>query len=453
MVKWLATAAWVAMAGCSVVPNPSFCDENADCKNGFVCNLETNGCEEAVHDDAGVDAAGSCVLDDECASGVCRSEGACEAAENVLYVAPDGISAGACPADARCDLVYALSKVTPTVSTIRLASGVYDLASDLVIDQNKPDVTIVGGRSAILQRTAPGVVIDVHGVTAGTPIVTLRGMTMNKGLNCHYAGLRLVRVLLDNAPPEAIPWIATMACTLTVTDSEFRDSPAAGILGQATDLDMAGTTISGSSGPGVSLSYRIPGSSAGVKIRRSRIERSVDMGIKVNNTGSFTLERSMIAFNAFGGVTSTGATYDVTNNFIVQNGNQGQSVEIGGLRVTGSGRVLHNTIVFNYSPPDSTYAGGVYCDNGTAANNIIVANQRGNEELPFAQIRGSCDFTGSLVDPMYATPVFVDIVTYDYHIASASPAVNAGGTPMLTEDFDGDPRSDGAGDLGADERP
>lgn len=42
---------WEAMVlvvmGCSDVANPLYCDENSDCKNGTVCNLDTNGCEAA----------------------------------------------------------------------------------------------------------------------------------------------------------------------------------------------------------------------------------------------------------------------------------------------------------------------------------------------------------------------------------------------------------------------
>lgn len=51
---------WLPFAiqlGCSVVPNPLYCDENSDCRNGTVCNLETNGCETVGSIDAGEDVA------------------------------------------------------------------------------------------------------------------------------------------------------------------------------------------------------------------------------------------------------------------------------------------------------------------------------------------------------------------------------------------------------------
>jgi hypothetical protein len=451
MLKWLALVGMIA--ACTTRANPAYCDESSDCKNGFVCNLTTHGCEAESDVDAAVDSGpGSCALDDECTSGVCREDGTCEAAENILYVAPDGISAGACPESSRCDLVYALSTVTTIVSTIRLANGTYDLASDIVIDQ--PNVSIVGGRSAVLKRSAPGPVINVRGIAGSTnPTLTLRGITSNKGVACEAGTIRLQRALFDNAPSEAIPWIATDDCDLLVESSELRDSPAAGISGEFSDLEMVDSKISGSTAGGISISYTRAGGS-GVNIRRSTIELNIDVGIKLFNAASFRLERSTIINNRTGGVSSLGSPYDVTNNFIVRNGSQGLPTETGGIRLTGSGRVIQNTIAMNQAPPDAPYAGGIYCDNGTAANNIIAANQRGNEELPFAQNAGNCSYGGSLIATSYMTPVFIDVELGDnFHIASASPAVNAGGAPQVDVDFDGEPRTDGAADLGADERP
>ena len=450
MVKWLVRGAVIAaLVGCSETPNPAFCDETSDCRNGFSCNLDTHGCETTIVEDGGVDSAsGSCSLDDECTSGVCKDSGVCEGVENVLYVSADGVSAGACPSDARCDIVYALSKITTQQHTIRIANGTYDIASDLVVDRTKPDVTIVGGRGAVLRRASAGVVIDVRGVTSGVgPTLTLRGMTINKGVNCFWAGLRLQRALMDNASGEPIPWIASYECKLVVDDSELRDSPSDGISGMYSDLEMARSTVTGSSGFGISVERGV------FHIAASTIDHNAKLGIQLFNVTSFELKQSLVSHNLLGGVASVGGPFDVTNNVVVRNGIQADDCEFGGLRLVGTGRAIHNTIALNNSPPDASYAGGIYCEGGEAGNNIIVSNQRGNEELPNAQTGGTCSTTGSLIDPSYNTPVFVDFLTDDFHIASASPAVNAGGMPQVDVDFDGEPRSDGAADVGADERP
>lgn len=109
----------------------------------------------------------------------------------------------------------------------------------------------------------------------------------------------------------------------------------------------------------------------------------------------------------------------------------------------------------NNSDPAANYAGGLYCDNATAASNVISSNQRGNEELPRAATGGNCNVSGSLIDQSIATAdsKFVDFITDDFHLSAASPAVNIGsGVPEVTIDYDGDARSDGAFDYGADER-
>ncbi|MGE0551763.1 MAG: right-handed parallel beta-helix repeat-containing protein [Kofleriaceae bacterium] len=448
------------VGGCSTVANPLYCDESSDCKNGFVCNLDTNGCEEQATD-AGMDSgSSSCVLDDECATGVCRNDGSCELPENVLYVAVDGISAGECPADARCDITYALSKVTPARSTIRLANGSYDFASDFVVDRDKPDVTIVGGRAAIFRRAADGVLMEVRGVigTAG-PTLTLREMTINKAISCFWAGLRLQRALFDNPPSEPRPWVASSACSLVIESSELRNSTGDGIVGDYTDLRMSDSSISMSAGFGISLS----GTAAerDVRVLRSTISHSMKIGIWVTNVTSFTLERSLVSYNHLGGVESTGHPFEITNNFIVRNGAQGNTLGVdsshfGGLHVAGMGssRLLYNTIAMNNSDPAAMWAGGVYCDSATTASNLISYNQRGNEEFPRAAIGGNCSFANSLIDQSITAvdTKFVDLIADDFHISSASPAVNAGsGMAEVSIDYDGDARTDGAPDFGADE--
>ncbi|MFN0249183.1 MAG: hypothetical protein ACKV2T_20030 [Kofleriaceae bacterium] len=52
-MKWL--VAFLVLTACTTKDNPAFCDENSDCRNGFVCNPTTNGCEQQAADDAGID--------------------------------------------------------------------------------------------------------------------------------------------------------------------------------------------------------------------------------------------------------------------------------------------------------------------------------------------------------------------------------------------------------------
>lgn len=450
------------LIACSNRPNPKFCDENADCKNGFTCNLETHGCDAVS--DAGIDANGTCALDDECPSGVCNAN-ACEPAENVLYVATDGISAGSCGEDSRCDLIYALSIATTERHTIRLQNGVYEPPSDVVVDQTKPSITIVGGRAAVFRRAVPGPALEAAGNPGPIfgPTLTLRGMTLNKGVRCQHATLELYDVIFDNPSGETFAWVSADDCKVGIYGSQLKDSPQDGVAGTSLDLTIARSTISSSARHGVLISPGTTGLAIpGINVSQSLITENKNIGINISGNDLFKLERSTISFNKMGGVKVSGSKFDITNNFIMSNGQEGNTLGVdsshfGGVSLVGltigNSRVVHNTIAFNWADFRGDGAGGIYCDNASAAYNIIASNFRGNAKLEYAQTRGICLFAGSLVTESYQTPGFVSPgIPYDLHILASSPALDMGGTPSVVIDFDGDLRSDGSADLGADER-
>lgn len=107
-----------------------------------------------------------------------------------------------------------------------------------------------------------------------------------------------------------------------------------------------------------------------------------------------------------------------------------------------------NTADVNATP---VLAGGLYCGAGDASNNIVVQNFRGNTNLPNAQTGGGCTFGNSRIGPDAESIGFVDYVADKLHLAPASPVINAGSSSTVTDDYDGDARSDGLADLGADE--
>jgi hypothetical protein len=120
-------------------------------------------------------------------------------------------------------------------------------------------------------------------------------------------------------------------------------------------------------------------------------------------------------------------------------------------------RVQHNTVARNDSDFDATpiLAGGVYCIGAVASNNLVVNNFRGNTTLPNAQVGGSCDFSDSLVAESAAAGMFradgTNMVDGYYLDSPTSLAVSAGVASGVTVDIDGQARSDGMPDLGADE--
>lgn len=384
---------------------------------------------------------------------MCRRDGACEATENVLYVSPNGVAAGQCPSTTPCELFYARSLLTSERSAIRLENGTYVLGSDFEITGAFTNLTIVGGRAAIIQRPSTGWAFEVG--TAAAPSsssLTLRGITINKGVRCDTGNLTLTRVAFDNSPSEPLPWVDARSCELDVTDSELNDSVAEGIVASGGTTTITRARVDGSASHGVRVL------SAPVTIRSSTISNNAEIGVTAV-AGLMTIERSKISGNRRGGLSSVSGTFDVTNNIVVYNGDP-SGTSFGGMRLESSSsgnRVQHNTVARNDCDVNAMpiLAGGVYCIGAVASNNLVVNNFRGNTTLPSAQTGGSCDFSNSFVAESPTAGMFrsdgTNMVDGYYLDSPSSKAVNAGVTGSVSVDIDGDARSDGMPDLGADE--
>ncbi len=457
-VRWIRFAVGVVVAalatGSCTRPNPAYCSENADCRNGQSCDLTTHGCVAAGPD------AGGCKLDDECDSRVCRPDGACELPESVLYVATSALSAGTCSVETPCELSYARSLLDGQRTTIRLADGTYSLATAFTITPPILEVTVVGGAGAIIQRSSAGPAMEVRSGAS----LTLRGITLQRGVDCNTSKLTATRVTFGS-PTESRPWITTDNCMTTVSTSELTGATSTAIEAlYGGSLTVTSTTISQGQGEGVRAEV------GQFWIEKSSITDNKGIGILAQSQFT-TVRRCTIAKNRMGGISSAYGVFDVTNNFVFRNGNA-LDATVGGMRLDTSSpgnRAAHNTVVRNDTmyEPSPTYAGGFYCrGGGTISNNLITNNFLGNADHPQAQVFGSCGFSGNFISSDADALHFVrDLAEpFDYHIGGfASPAVNMGGTliPPIEEDYDGNARSDydgnarsdGSPDIGADELP
>ena len=122
-------------AGCPdgrpAVDAPTSCASNAECSGtATVCDVAgTNACVLCTATDhaacTGVTpvcsddkaACRACVADADCASGVCRDDGSCAAAANVIYASPVG-SSPTCVQAAPCNLTTAMGKVSATLNVL-----------------------------------------------------------------------------------------------------------------------------------------------------------------------------------------------------------------------------------------------------------------------------------------------------------------------------------------------
>lgn len=359
-------------------PNPAYCDESVQCASGLVCNLATHACSPAPDAD-GTDGAmacavneqctdprmpictqGTCVpcsLDDECSSGVCRTDGSCELVENVLYVDPNGISAGQCTSETPCELMYARSLISSQRSSIRVANGIYQLPSTFLVTPPIDSVAIVGGRSAVFERAAAGPSFDVR---SGAKL-SLRGITLHRGLECNAGAVEVKRAGFSS-PSETRPWLLLDNCMLTVQSSELDSSMGHGIdADYGSVVNVADTTITRSAGSGIRIG------SGRLDVERSSITNNMGTGV-LAAAQQVVIRRSTFHTNRLGGISSVGGVFDITNNFVYRNGNDANA-PFGGLRLDTTmpgNRFDHNTVIRNDAQYGATptYAGGVYCRGG-----------------------------------------------------------------------------------------
>jgi len=169
------------------------------------------------------------------------------------------------------------------------------------------------------------------------------------------------------------------------------------------------------------------------------------------------MSRSLVTLNVLtGGVSiSKNITLDITNNFIVRNGNDTNGT-FGGLAITNgassSSRVEYNTLVDNKTVNGTGKAGGLFCDATLSAPNNLIAR---NTSTTNPNVGGVCSTASSLVQADLTGLLFKspDTGPYDYHLKLGSGGIDGStGGASLILDVDGQPRPNGAArDMGADE--
>lgn len=161
--------------------------------------------------------------------------------------------------------------------------------------------------------------------------------------------------------------------------------------------------------------------------------------------GTATLINNVIADNrtnwAGGGIYVSDASADLLHNTIVRNvGGDGA-----GIYVTNNSTVaMTNTILVSHTVGITVAAGSTVALEGTLWGSGAWANTT-DWGGPGTIITGTSAYN------YWSDPAFVNPNAGDYHIRYVSAALNAGIDAGVTEDIDGDPRSDGYPDIGADE--
>jgi hypothetical protein len=390
----------------------------------------------ATSDDCGSDApicdhgaCRRCVADDECTGGVCTEySGACVAEALAVFVAPApaGMDAGTCTRAQPCaTFAYALGQVSSTREVIAIGPGSYSVPGAQVITVN----TRNGPVTQPLVISGPSVdptqvMLDNAGGSAAADVI--------------YASSQSQQLVIEG---------------LTVTgpgEGMHIDAPV--ILSHVAVEHMGGAGV-------VSSPPMMGGTPAGTSMHvwDSRIEDSAGVGLIAQANGLEVL-RSVVIGNTGGGVQTQRSALSIASSIIVANGTGTGAV--GGIRMLNSngltGSLAFDTIADNQASSGNVV--GVSADGPvTMIDTIHVNNGSG-------ALCATCSATYSLfpagtpappgVGNLAGDPAFVNQASGDYHILPSSAAHDMGHPASAVDyDVDGQPRPQGAYDIGADEIP
>ncbi len=368
---------------------------------------------------------GPCTTHRQCESNVCLPEGKCSDGEDVAFVDPSGEGS-------LCSLSSPCSSIESALKTGRAylkMTGITTARDTVAITGKK--LTVLADSGAKLTRDTPGPLVMV---TRGSQVAIF---------DLEIAGAR---------GPEGIGiWMPT-ANNSNVSLERVTVGPNSrdGIRAESTGIiNIYQSMITGNY-------WGVLAKESTVNVRQSTIRKSLVVGVS-STKAAVQIDRSTIENNGKGGLAVVlPPEFQITNNFIVQNGNEpstiGGNPGVGAIYIkidsgTSARKLAFNTIADN-NVEAGQRTGGVTCFGEVqTANNLIYRNALGSLG---SQTDGDCTYGKSVVtapDPGFRSAT-------DYHLTPATPAgtIRDAFDCANSEDIDGDARPQGGRcDLGADE--
>lgn len=405
------------------------------CTSSAQCAPAAPVCE-LVATDATRNVCRGCTNHDECASKVCNPSGACELADNIIYVnnrTPDNtaVCSGTTHAgtldDPYCQIGDGITnRGTKPVVRILGSSDAYKAVS--ITSGNATALRLVGPGSAaatparIFELDVAGVVVSLG---SGSLTVSVEGLvigdatstnTNKRGVACQGSG-------------------ATVAMTLR--DVMVQKAGAEGVFADTCTLTVDASTVSNNTGAGISASG-----------------------------GTLTVDASIINGNGSTGVTvGSSANYTITNNIVSSNGATAGAPGLSIGDTGSSGGIAFNTITKNGGL--NSIEGGVVCP-ASGTNKLIQASiVVSNSTSGGTQFAGKCQLqnvvagTDSFAGATMLAPTFQSATNYHLvagdtmNLACCIDKLAAPGTPNADHDVDYTARPKGTGaspyDIGAHE--
>jgi predicted outer membrane repeat protein len=377
-----------------------------------------------------------------------------------FFVAPGG-SGSTCLQASPCTLQTALDNVVGG-EIIYLASGTYQKASPatevILLDKSIQVYGGWNGQTGALLVNPDNYVSIIDGqdarrcikVTSGGAGSKLSGLTFMHGYANPFGG-----------------GMYTIASSLTITRSIFRDNVSGSAGGGIYLVNDGGLTISNTRfednraddyGGAISAS-----SGSALEVSKSEFKgNTASNGAAINiDRGSVNIRENVFDLNyGYQTVhTDLGSGYFLfVNNMITNSRIPGTSSPATGLNFYQEnvtfGSIFYNTFVGHAKAIDCDYGDPIFM----AINNIFANNgtsvdcESTNLSLGYNLFHGNTSDPYQGNAPVIGDPKFVDPANADYHISAGSAALDTAGNINVLFDFEGDARPTFANyDIGADE--
>lgn len=209
----------------------------------------------------------TCLVDSDCASNACATDGSCVAEANAVYVATNGVDTGPCSKSAPCRTIpFALALLSsPNREHLVLAPGNY-AAAFVVIDQLVSRVVVHGGGATLTSGSTddPGILVLVPTTISDLAVVQPQlsgGIALRARAPTTLRRVKLTGFVSMEAPAQVMATDVEMNSLGTgvlsnaslVFDRVWIHGGQRGVVTTNSNIDFTNVLISGTTGVGLDL--------------------------------------------------------------------------------------------------------------------------------------------------------------------------------------------------------